>query len=236
MTELIDERINQITDIINETCSKLGRNPDHIKLMAVSKSYPLSAVEKAYKHGINFFGESRVQEGIKKFSLFYENLKQENSPKSNTEVHLIGSLQRNKAKKAADFFDCIQSVDSLSLIDELGKFTLGRKEPLMIYLEYLTGEESKKGFPDLDSLFYAAEKVHAFEGLKPMGLMTMAPFTDEEKSIRTSFRKCYIAAQELSNRFGKHSWSNLSMGMSSDFKIALEEGSNLIRIGTAIFG
>ena len=231
MAEQIADRLLRILDKINNTCTRTGIKQYDIQLMAVSKSYPITSVEEAFKHGIKLFGESRVQEGITKFTLFREKFKPDIP-----QIHFIGSLQSNKAKKAADFFDCIQSVDRLSLIDALGKFTLGRHKPLMVYLEYLTGEESKKGFSDLDSLFRAAEKVHALEGLKPMGLMTMAPFTDDEKTIRASFRKCRIAAQELAKRFGKDSWSNLSMGMSSDFVIALEEGANLIRIGQAIFG
>ena len=231
MTDKISMRILNINDRINETCLRLGRNSNDIRLMAVSKSYPISSVEHVFKHGISLFGESRVQEAIDKFSVFKDKY-----PEHNTEIHLIGSLQRNKAKNAAVFFDCIQSVDRLSLIEELGKFSLGRNIPLMIYLEYLTGEESKKGFLDLDELFRAAEKVHLFEGLKPLGLMTMAPFTTDKKVIRASFRKCRLASEELSKRFGKDSWSHLSMGMSGDYEIALEEGTNLLRIGTAIFG
>ena len=234
MTDKLAGRICRILDKINESCHRLGRNPDEIRLMAVSKSYPLKAAEEAHKHGIKLFGESRVQEGTEKFKSFRENHFSANA--DNTEIHLIGALQRNKAKRAAEFFDCIQSVDRDVLVDELGKITLGRDRPLMIYLEYLTGEESKTGFRDLDSLLRAAEKVHSLEGLRPLGLMTIAPFTGDEKAIRASFRKCRIAAEELGKRFGKDSWSNLSMGMSGDFETALEEGSTLIRIGTAIFG
>jgi len=105
----------------------------------------------------------------------------------------------------------------------------------MIMLELQTGEETKAGFPDLDSLFKAAERVFSFPGLKPAGLMTMAPFTDDKKAIRASFRQLKSARDELEKRFNGY-WSCLSMGMTSDYDIAIEEGSNLIRIGTAIFG
>jgi len=102
-------------------------------------------------------------------------------------------------------------------------------------LEYHTGEESKSGFPDLDSLFRAAELLNLFPGLRPSGLMTMAPFTDDKEAIRHSFKKLVLARDELEKRFPGY-WSSLSMGMTSDFEIAIEEGSTLIRIGTAIFG
>jgi pyridoxal phosphate enzyme (YggS family) len=220
-------RVANLWEKINKACLRAGRNPNEIRLMAVSKFQPISAVEEAWKGGIRLFGESRVQEGIRKFTSIREQHPQ-------CEVHLIGSLQRNKARKAADFFDCIQSVDRESLIEELG---LGREGPLMILLEYHTGEASKAGFPDFDSLCRATEKVLSFPGLKPMGLMTMAPFTEDESLIRAAFRKCYLALEELKKKFPQeNAWSCLSMGMSGDFEIALEEGSNLIRIGTAIFG
>jgi pyridoxal phosphate enzyme (YggS family) len=198
--------------------------------MGVSKFQPLSAVEEAWNGGLRLFGESRVQEGVEKFALFKEQ-------HPGCEIHLIGSLQRNKAKKAADFFDCIQSVDREPLIDELGALTLGKERPLMVFLEYHTGEAGKAGFRDLDSLCRGAEKVLSFPGLKPLGLMTIAPFTTDENLVRAAFRSCYLALEELKKRFSQeNAWSCLSMGMSGDFEIALEEGATLIRIGTAIFG
>jgi len=221
----------RINEKINNACLRAGRDPDTVRLMAVSKMHPVSAVEEAMKYGQKLFGESRVQEGIEKFFSVRENGKN-----SGIEIHLIGNLQRNKAKKAAGFFDCIQSVDRESLADELGKLTADRDKPLDIFLEYHTGEESKAGFPDFDSLCRAAEKILSYPGLRPAGLMTMAPLTDDANAVRASFRSCRIAAENLQKRFGKNFWNCLSMGMSGDFEIAIEEGSNLVRIGTAIFG
>ena len=229
MTDDISARIAKIRAKINETCLRLKRDPDEVNLMAVTKMQPISAAREAFNNGIHIFGENRVQEGTEKFSGFRD-------LGSNIQIHLIGNLQRNKAKKAVNFFDCIQSVDRESLLTELGQLTLEREKPLMIYLEYHTGEESKAGFPDLESLFKAAEIAMAMPGLKPVGLMTMAPFTADKEVIRASFCSCRLASQELCRRFGIESWSGLSMGMSGDFEIALEEGSTLIRIGTAIFG
>jgi pyridoxal phosphate enzyme (YggS family) len=235
MNNDIAGNIAKIRERIQAACIRAGRDAAGIELMAVSKFQPLAAVEEAYKQGIRLFGESRVQEGIEKLQPFKE--LQKNATNKNAEIHLIGSLQTNKAKKAAAFFDCIQSVDRESLISELGRLALGREEPLMILLEYHTGEESKAGFADLDSLFKAAEMALSFPGLNPAGLMTMAPLTADEKAIRASFRSCYNAGEELKKRFPlQNNWSCLSMGMSGDFEIALEEGSTLVRIGTAIFG
>jgi pyridoxal phosphate enzyme (YggS family) len=226
----IAANILRIRERMLAACVRAGRDISEIELMAVSKLQPLAAVQEAHKQGIRLFGESRVQEGIEKLAPF-----KELHNKKSAEIHLIGNLQRNKAKKAADFFDCIQSVDRISLVEELGRLTSGG-QPLALLFEYHTGEESKSGFPDLDSLFKAAEKALTFPGLNPAGLMTMAPFTADEKAIRVSFRLCYNAREELKKRFPERGWPCLSMGMSGDFEIAIEEGSTLIRIGTAIFG
>ena len=223
--ELIEERIEA-------ACSRSGRKRQEIRLMAVSKFQPLEAVESVCAAGVRLFGESRIQEGKEKFSKFWEKHPRDGS----VELHFVGSLQRNKAKAAVSFFDCVQSVDRDSLIDDLGALTGERESPLMIMLEYHTGEETKAGYPGLDDLFRAAEKAASFPGLRPSGLMTMAPFTDNEAAIRASFRKLVLARDELEKRFPGSSWSCLSMGMTSDYEIAIEEGSSLIRIGTAIFG
>jgi hypothetical protein len=234
----ITARLEQIEEKIENACVRSGRKRQEIRLMAVSKFHPLETVESAFKAGVRLFGESRVHEGREKFSKFWEKYPRDGS----LELHLVGSLQRNKAKAAVSFFDCIQSVDRDSLIDELGALTAERESPLMVILEYHTGEETKAGFPDQDSLFRAAERLLSFPGLRPAGLMTMAPFTGDEAAIRASFRKLSRARDELEKRFPTGSkeatgyWSCLSMGMTSDFAIAIEEGSNLIRIGTAIFG
>ena len=236
----IAARLEFLEERIEAACRRSGRKRSEIKLMAVTKFHPLESVEAAYGAGIRLFGENRVQEGREKFSKFWEKRPRDGSIANGVGVklHLIGSLQRNKAKAAAAFFDCIQSVDRDSLIDELGNLTTEREYPLMVMLEYHTGEETKAGFPDMDSLFRAAERTLSFPGLRPVGLMTMAPFTGDETAIRASFRKLFSAKHELEKRFsdGNRRWSCLSMGMTGDFEIAIEEGSTLIRMGTAIFG
>jgi len=225
---LIAENIAKLEERIQKACSLCGRKRNEITLMGVSKFVPVQKIEEAYQAGIRCFGESRVKEAEEKFSI-RDNL-------IDAQLHLIGSLQRNKAKKAALVFDCIQSVDREELIIELGKHSLLRSEPLNIMLELHTGEETKSGFQNLDALFSAAEVLLSCENLKPSGLMTMAAFTTDSELIRSSFRQLVKAQKELEKRFpAKENWACLSMGMSNDFEIAIEEGSNLLRIGGAIF-
>jgi pyridoxal phosphate enzyme (YggS family) len=197
--------------------------------MAVSKFHSAAEVEEAWNAGIKLFGENRVQEAAEKFPAFIE-------AHPETELHLIGNLQRNKVKTAASLFDCIESVDRESLIMELGKVCGKREKPLRLLLELHTGEESKSGFQNIDDLFRGIELIHQFPNLKIEGLMTMAPYTDDKTLIRKSFRTLVEAQKKAQHQFPDIQFSCLSMGMTNDFEIAIEEGSTLLRIGTAIFG
>ena len=225
----IAARLESLEDKIGAACLRSGRKREEIRLMGVTKFQPPELIEEAWKAGLRLFGESRVQEATGKFTDFREK-------HIDYELHFIGPLQRNKAKKAAVFFNCIQSLDREQLIDELGTLTMERESPLMVMLEYHTAEETKAGFKDHYSLFKAAEKLLSFPGLMPVGLMTMAPFSSEKAPVRKAFRKLAAAREELIKRFANADWSCLSMGMTGDFEIAIEEGSTLIRIGSAIFG
>jgi pyridoxal phosphate enzyme (YggS family) len=224
----IADNLLRIEERLEKACRIPGRKRDEIRLMGVTKFHNRSAVEEAWKAGVDLFGENRVQEAEKKFEG-----RKESFP--GLELHLIGSLQRNKAGKAAAFFDCIESVDRESLIVALGAYA-SKFAPLKILLELHTGEESKRGFPDEDSLLKAAELALSFPGLKLAGLMTMAPFTAEKALVRAAFRTAARARERLAAAFPETDWSCLSMGMSNDFEIAVEEGSTLVRIGTILFG
>jgi pyridoxal phosphate enzyme (YggS family) len=227
----IAANIERIEERILHACSVSGRNRGEITLLCVSKFQGLPTIEQAWNTGIRLFGESRVGEGLEKFSVFRDNHSIEG-------VHLIGNLQRNKVKAAVGFFDCIQSVDRIELIHELGKFASARSEPLEILFELHTGEESKNGFPDIDSLCGATEYALNCRNLAIRGLMTMAPFTGDPHLIRASFRQLSRAREVLERHFPSESycsWSCLSMGMSADYEIAIEEGSTMLRIGGAIF-
>lgn len=228
----IAENIEKVEERISRACRVSGRKRGEITLAGVTKFRDLSAVNEAWNAGIRVFGESKVREGVEKFTVFRDNHPQ-------ALVHLIGTLQRNKAKAAVGFFDCVQSVDRIELIPELEKFAACRGKPLDILLELRTGEETKSGFQDVDSLCKAAETALGMGNLRLTGLMTMAPLTGEQGQIRASFKRLSTARDVLEGHFPSGetcSWACLSMGMSNDFEIAVEEGATMLRIGTAIFG
>lgn len=227
-------------EIIRERISKAeiraGRQEGSVKLMAVSKFHPAEAVVEAYQAGQRLFGENRVQEACGKFSGLVETYK-------DMELHLIGSLQRNKVKQIIPLAVCIQSVDRIELVDELIKQcrklqSEGIKKSLSLIFEYHTGEESKSGFLSEDELLTAVEKAGqaADCGIICSGFMTMAPFTEDKAAVRESFRKLRQVSENVKKHFPLLPLNELSMGMSGDFEIAVEEGSTLVRIGTAIFG
>jgi len=227
----IAERIENIRERMEKAACRSGRNPNEIRLMGVSKFHGASEIEEALSAGLFLFGESKVQEAQAKFPALKEK-------HGKIELHMIGSLQRNKAKHALAVFDAIESLDRDELINTLGSGgkTEPAEKPFPVLLELHTGEESKSGYPDLDSLTRGAELVLSFPGLRLAGLMTMAPFTRDEPALRKSFRALRNAQETLSKRFPHADLSCLSMGMSNDFETAIEEGSTLIRIGTAVFG
>jgi pyridoxal phosphate enzyme (YggS family) len=230
----IAENIEKTEERIMKACLRSGRKREDITLMAVTKFMPIESVMEAWDAGIRCFGESRVQEAVSKLSSF-------RTERPGAGLHLIGALQRNKAKTAAVFFDCIQSVDRESLAEELAKHAAqGRGGILPILLELRTGEDSKSGFESPEALFRAVELILACPTLSIRGLMTLAPNTGEEAPVRAAFRKLAMTRQELERRFpdtaGRHSFNCLSMGMSGDFETAIEEGSTMLRIGSAIFG
>jgi len=237
----IAENIIKIEERILRSCARAGRKREEITLMGVTKFVPVNMIEEAYRCGIRCFGESRVKEASQKFSSEQKNaaVTCRFEEQSSVKLHLIGSLQRNKAKQALRLFDCIQSADRIELIAELIKHSsdenLPGKKPVEILLEMHTGEESKSGFLTLDDLFKAADMLCACGSLKAAGLMTMAPFTRDADLIRASFRQVVKAQEELEKRFPAENWELLSMGMSNDYETAIEEGSTMLRIGSAIF-
>lgn len=224
----VAEAVGAVRARMASACAACGRDPAGVSLMAVTKFNPAEAVRAAYDAGVRLFGENRVQEAQGKFpsgSAGYPGAR----------LELIGHLQGNKAKPAAELFDAVQSVDSVKLVDELGKRAAAAGRKLDILFELHTGEASKAGFPDAESLFRGVEAAAAWPSLRPRGLMTMAPYTDDVAAIRASFAAC-ARAFSLSPLHGEPFWDTLSMGMTNDLELAIEAGSTLVRIGTAIFG
>ena len=217
--------LRRIRDRIDQRCLATGRNPEQIRIIGVSKTVGQERIEEAIRAGLTEFGENRVQEGIEKIGSIHP------SPK----WHFIGHLQRNKARKAAEYFDVIQSVDSLELAEVISVREADLKEEKEIYLQLnSTGEAQKGGFYP-GEIIEAADKINKLPGLRLTGLMTIGPFTEDENSIRRSFSLTKEVYDRLKDEIGgRFEW--LSMGMSGDFELALEYGANLLRIGTAIFG
>lgn len=227
---IIRERVAELRAGIDAAARAVGRDPGTIALMAVSKFHDEGAVRAAHGAGLRLFGENRVQEAMGKFGTELRAL-------PDLRVHMIGSLQTNKAAKAADFFDGIQSVHSTDLLDRLVSRSVGRAVPLELYFEVHTAEDSKSGFRDMDELSAACERWQENPGSTILrGLMTMAPFTADEGVQRASFSRLRELKDRLSTRFGIPGLTELSMGMSNDYLSAVKEGSTMLRIGTLIFG
>ena len=227
----ISVNIASIHERIAAAARRTGRNPKEIVLMAVSKTHPPERIREAYEAGLRLFGENRVQEFASKVVAL------QNLP--DAEWHMIGHLQTNKAGKTVELFNAVDSVDSLKLADKLdaAAHALGKKLSVLIEIN-VGGEAAKSGIapdsPTLDELLIAAPRL---ESLQFRGLMTVPPFTDDPQAARAYFRKLRelrdnIVARKLSSV----SMDVLSMGMSHDFEVAIEEGATCVRVGTGIFG
>lgn len=223
----IEKTVKEIVQRIDSAALKAGRSGEEIKLMAVTKTKSREDVETAYKAGLRLFGENRVQEACEKYTDFY----------ADAELHLIGHLQSNKAKQAAEIADCVQSIDKLKTARELEKRCAAIEKQMDIFIEFNTsGEESKSGYLSKDRLFADIEQIAGFPHLKVKGFMTIGPFTSDTAAIRRAFALLRSVYEESRSRFPELPIQELSMGMTSDYEIAVEEGSTMVRIGTALFG
>lgn len=228
MVNTIEERIKLIKSDIYEVAKRCGRSPQSIKLMGVSKYHPVEAMLEASEF-VDYLGENKVQEA---------GLKREKWPTTNkTPVHLIGHLQKNKARKALDIFDLIESVDSVSLAERLDRILVeAERTKYPVYVEVnMSGEESKSGVSPENAEELISYVLQKCSSLRLEGLMTIAPNTDDEIAIRNSFIKLRKLRDDMEKKYAVKI-PELSMGMSGDYRIAIEEGSTIVRIGTAIFG
>ena len=230
MTESqIAENFHRIREEIKVAELKSGRKEGSVRLCAVSKFHPVDAVKSALKANQFLFGENRVQEAYGKFNELNDR---------RAELHIIGQLQSNKVKKAVEIASCIQSVDRESLLEEIEKQAAKLEKNICIFFEYHTAEDSKSGYGDEDSLFVSLENfsMGLYPHIMPVGLMTMAPFSQDEKLVRQSFVKLRNLKETVNQKFSNLPITELSMGMSGDFSLAIEEGSTMVRVGTALFG
>ena len=225
----ITEAFKSVQQRINNSAVKAERNSDNIKLVAVSKTVELLRVIEAVRAGVSILGENRVQEAKSKITEL-----RAQSTDFKVEWHLIGNLQKNKAKTAVRLFDLIHSVDSSSLAEELDKQArrIGKEQKVLVQVK-LSGEKTKHGISE-DNLTELLEKISDMGNLKVQGLMTIPPFFDNPEKTRPYFSRLKRIADRLSEK--GFPINELSMGMSNDFEIAIEEGATMVRIGTAIFG
>ena len=230
----IHERYVKTLERIAFAARYAHRDPDQVKLVVVTKSQPLGVVQAAIEAGVRVLGENYPEEGVMKIQSIGE--------KIGVEWHMIGHVQSRKAKLVAEHFDLVHSIDSLKLAMRLDRFSgeLGRVLPML--LEFNVGrEKSKAGWTlndgtNLDELMQDMEPLLALSHLKVRGLMTMPPLGDDAESSRVYFRKLVRLRDIMAKRFQQADWSELSMGTSADFEVAVQEGATLVRVGTAIVG
>jgi pyridoxal phosphate enzyme (YggS family) len=221
----LDERLQQIRDRIHIACETAGRNPTEVTLLPVSKNHTADAVRELTYHNCRVFGESRIQEAKLKISACPGNL----------DWHLIGHLQSNKCRDAVRFFNMIQSVDRMSIAEEINKHAHNAAKDMPVLLEVnVAGEASKHGFTPGEVLEFL-DAINDLPRLEIHGLMTIAPWAPEPEKVRPVFRHLREIKKECEQILGAP-LPHLSMGMSGDFEVAIEEGATIVRVGTAIFG
>ena len=224
----LKERLTELSAELSELATQAGRSPEEIKLIAVSKTHPSELIAEAFQAGQVRFGENRVQEASEKI---------ERLQNPGIEWHLIGHLQKNKARFCPRRFDWIHSVDSQDLLELLEKQCALQSQPIQILLQAnLSQEDSKSGVSDYDNLCRLLEKTQGCQWLRCRGLMTMAAATDDANKIRKTFSQLRTWLEKLRNEFTLSTFTELSMGMSSDYRIAIAEGATMVRLGTTLFG
>jgi len=235
----ISERIKRLEGAINSACVRVGRDPGEIKLVVVTKSATVEEVKEVIHLGFTDFGENRVQQ-LKKVCTQVDNFLNERDSDSaehgKINWHMIGHLQRNKVRQLLPIASLIHSVDTLRLAEEVSASATKQKLCPKVLLQVNTSNEPKKYGVPVGAATHLAEQIETLPNLKLVGLMTMAPFTHNKDMVRS----CFVRARELfvemrgEKIVGPH-FTELSMGMSSDYEVAVEEGATILRIGSAIF-
>ena len=224
---MLKDALIEVENNILDACERSGRNPEEVTLIAVSKTKPVEMLQEVYNEGIRDFGENYVQELADKIEIMPKDIR----------WHMIGHLQRNKVKYLVGKVACIHSVDSLRLAEVINErsIKLGVVTEIMAEVN-IAGEESKFGFTR-DEVFDFAEKVSTMEGVKLVGLMTSAPYVNDPEENRQYFREMKSLSVDINEKnINNINITELSMGMTNDYIVAVEEGATHIRVGTAIFG
>ena len=225
--ETIKNNLEIINEKIKKAALKVNKNPEEIKLVAVTKTATIEQIEEVINAGVKIIGENRVQDAKEKYQILTAGI----------EWHLIGHLQTNKVKYAVEIFNCIHSVDSIKLAQEIDKRSKQFGKIMDVLVEVnVSGEESKYGIkPEEVKPFI--KNISEFLRIKVRGLMTIAPIVKDKEEVRPYFRKLRELSKEIkSKNIENVKMDYLSMGMTEDFEIAIEEGANMVRIGRGIFG
>lgn len=221
------QRLSEIQSRIADAAARAGRDAREVTLIAVSKTHPVEAVQEAVAAGVTDFGENRVQEAMTKIPFV-----------TSTAVrwHLIGHLQSNKAKPAAEHFACVQSVDSAALAARLNRLAGEAGRTLSILLQVKLGDEDTKSGMEETDLVNVFREAREMPHLRVAGLMAIPPFLENPEDVRPFFRRLREWRDAINERFPETPLDELSMGMSHDFEVAIEEGATMVRVGTALFG
>jgi PLP dependent protein len=234
LTGIIEQRLNQINQKIEKAAASSGRSADEISLLVVSKSQPVEVIEAAISAGVRRFGENYPEETLSKIVELHT--------QAEIEWHMIGHLQRRKARMVADHFHMLHSLDSFQLAEKLERILAESGKSMPVLLEFnVGGEESKFGWPAWDknkweALLPELSKILAMGHLHVSGLMTMPPLSENIEESRPYFKKLRSLKDFLSSAFPEAKFSELSMGTSVDFEVAIQEGATMIRVGRAILG
>ncbi len=228
---MIKDNITQIQNQIAQVCKRLGRNPDEITLIGVTKLAPVEKIKESIQAGIRHVAENKVQEGQAK----YPPLNELGIPVTK---HMIGHLQTNKAKHALEYFDVIQSVDSLKLAQEIEKQAAKRNKVADILGQVNTANEEQKYGTTTEEAVALVDQIAQLPHVRILGMMVIAPYTEDKSIVRKCFQDLRLVRDQVKAKYlnnEKVQMKYLSMGMSDDYEIALEEGSNMIRVGRAIY-
>jgi len=230
-----------IRERIAEAAQRAGRSPEDVTLIAVTKTHPADVVLAAYEAGVRHFGENRAREGISKITAVEPYISGDRPT-----WHMIGHIQSRKARRVVEHYDYVHSVDRVKIAQRLSSYIDPDERALPVLLECnISGEGSKYGFALEDwegnevlqkAFFAAVDEILALPGLEVRGLMTMPPYVEDPEEVRPLFASLRILREVLRDRFNSVDWRHLSMGMTNDFEVAIEEGATMIRVGRGIFG
>lgn len=243
---ILAERLDQVRSNIASACAKAKRDVSEVTLIAVTKTAGPETIREIVQLGVHDLGESRVQQLIQRASQVNEFVQRRHahgddkasaSPPKRLRWHMIGHLQRNKVKQLLPLIHCVHSIDSLRLAEEIDAIAekLGLRIPVMMQVN--ASEEPQKFGVAIGAALHLGEQIATMPGLQLVGLMTMAELSDDETTIRNAFRRTREVFEEMKwQKIGGASFRHLSMGMSNDYTIGIEEGSTMVRIGSALFG